>query len=170
MDFNNMTPCDSRIYCIHKSITMKARNFFDLEVFEDLKNRIHALDDTSQRLWGKMDVAQMLHHCQFPMQIALASESAPLKKNVVARWLFSKSLYSDKPFMKNLPTAPILRIKGPKDFEVEKVALLDLMEQLWKDRNNEDRRPHPVFKISTKEQWGKTQWKHLNHHLEQFGV
>lgn len=44
------------------------------------------------------------------------------------------------------------------------------MNELWEDRNNENRVPHPVFGDFTKDQWGIMQWKHLNHHFEQFGV
>jgi Protein of unknown function (DUF1569) len=29
---------------------------------------------------------------------------------------------------------------------------------------------HPVFGKMTKEQWSKATWKHLDHHLQQFGV
>jgi hypothetical protein len=29
---------------------------------------------------------------------------------------------------------------------------------------------HPVFGKLTKEQWSKATWKHIDHHLKQFGV
>jgi Protein of unknown function (DUF1569) len=30
--------------------------------------------------------------------------------------------------------------------------------------------PHPIFGKMTKEEWSKGTWKHLDHHLQQFGV
>jgi len=30
--------------------------------------------------------------------------------------------------------------------------------------------PHPSFGEFTKEQWGQLEYKHLDHHLRQFGV
>ena len=30
--------------------------------------------------------------------------------------------------------------------------------------------PHPIFGAFTHQQWGQLQYKHLDHHLRQFGV
>ncbi|NND11366.1 MAG: DUF1569 domain-containing protein, partial [Flavobacteriaceae bacterium] len=37
-------------------------------------------------------------------------------------------------------------------------------------RDKAEWEPHPSFGYYTKDQWGKTQYKHLDHHLRQFGV
>jgi hypothetical protein len=42
------------------------------------------------------------------------------------------------------------------------------MKALYADHENENRRPQAVFGHCTKEQWGKMNWKHLNHHFEQY--
>ena len=56
----------------------------------------------------------------------------------------------------------------PKDFEKEKQILLEMIMN-FKEENIVDT-PHPFFGKLTKEQWSKGTWKHLDHHLQQFGV
>ena len=55
-----------------------------------------------------------------------------------------------------------------KDFEKEKAQLLDMLNRFTE--SNMINEQHPVFGKLTKEQWSKAMWKHLDHHLKQFGV
>jgi len=117
-----------------------------------------------------MQVGQMLHHCQMPLNIILQKEDYGVKPNWLVNLLFKKSMYSDKPWRKNMPTAPGFKITADKDFEVEKTEIVSLINELNDQREKEDWQPHPAFGKLTKEQWGKMQYKHLDHHLRQFGV
>ncbi|KQC34675.1 hypothetical protein AAU57_14625, partial [Nonlabens sp. YIK11] len=141
--------------------------FLKESTYRKLRERLQNIDASKSPEWGKMDAAQMLKHCQFPIQIAMGKEKVGLKSNWLAKVFFKKSLYSPKPFRKNLPTAPSLKVADPKDFESEKEKLDQWMQELWYDRHNENRRPHPVFGTFSKEQWGMLQWKHLDHHFRQ---
>ena len=77
-------------------------------------------------------------------------------------------LYNDQPFKKHLPTDKSFIMKEIKDFELEKKKLLDMLNR-FTEANMIDE-PHPFFGKLTKEQWSKGTWKHLDHHLQQFGV
>ncbi len=79
-------------------------------------------------------------------------------------------MYSDKPWRKNLPTAKGFAIKDEKDFDTEKQAIANLINALNDQRERNDWQPHPAFGKMTKDQWGKMQYKHLDHHFRQFGV
>ena len=46
---------------------MEVKNLFDAAVKNDVIGRINKLTPQTQRLWGKMDVSQMLAHVQMPM-------------------------------------------------------------------------------------------------------
>ena len=46
--------------------------------------------------------------------------------------------------------------------------LLDLIGQ-FNEAALSDKK-HPVFGFMTKEQWSKSGWKHIDHHLKQFGA
>jgi len=90
--------------------------------------------------------------------------------NLFVRMFFKKQMYRDKPFRRNLPTAPNLKTKEEKDLAQEKAKLRQLVTEFYACRNRTTWNPHPIFGKFTHEQWGKMQYKHLDHHLNQFGV
>jgi hypothetical protein len=59
-------------------------------------------------------------------------------------------------------------IGSDKDFEKEKAALVDMINRFTESAVAGER--HPVFGKLSKENWSKATWKHLDHHLKQFGV
>ena len=145
-------------------------SIFDNGVAQEVQNRITTLTNQSQAKWGKMNAGQMLYHCQMPLNIILEKDDYNLKPNWFAKTFFKKSMYSDTPWKKNLPTVRAFKITDERTFETEKDTLLKLVDELESKRNKEDWRAHPTFGTLTKEQWGKMQYKHLDHHLRQFGV
>lgn len=83
--------------------------------------------------------------------------------------LFKKTLWDEKPWKKGLPTDATYITTGElKEFVAEKAKLLELISRFQeKDVNLEK---HPVFGRMNKEQWSKSAWKHIDHHLKQFGA
>lgn len=146
------------------------KSFFDDGVYEEISFRLNKLSGDSQPNWGKMSCAQMLNHCQKPLNTILEKEDYGLKPNWLVNLLFKKSMYSDKLWRKNMPTAPKFIIKENKDFETEIAQMRQLLKELHSERNREQWQPHPAFGKLTKDQWGKMQYKHLDHHFRQFGV
>ncbi|HEX7847906.1 MAG TPA: DUF1569 domain-containing protein [Chitinophagaceae bacterium] len=149
---------------------MEVKNLFDATVKQEIVDRINTLTAASPRKWGKMDVAQMLAHLQLPIAIAYGTHQP--KGSFVLRLvgpLFKSKLWDDKPYKQGLPTDPtFIMIGSAKDFEQEKTKLLVLIEQFTETKVAGDR--HPVFGKMSKENWSMATWKHLDHHLKQFGV
>lgn len=83
---------------------------------------------------------------------------------------FKKSLYNDKPWKQNLPTAKSFKVEEDKDFATEKEVLISLIRDFYQEKDKKEWDPHPAFGSFTPEQWGQMQYKHLDHHLRQFGV
>jgi hypothetical protein len=82
-----------------------------------------------------------------------------------------KQLLADKPFKQNLPTAPQFMVKDYGVFESEKqklTAMINKFQQGGPGKLSQD--PHPFFGKLTVDEWDQLQWKHLDHHLRQFGV
>jgi hypothetical protein len=149
---------------------MEVKSLFDPAVKQDIITRINTLTPQSARLWGKMEVAQMLAHLQQPLEVALGKRT--IKGSFFMNLLlpfFKTTLWDDKPWKKGLPTDPTYITAGEmKEFSAEKANLLELISQFQeKDVNLEK---HPVFGRMTKEQWSKSAWKHIDHHLKQFGA
>ncbi|MEP6596807.1 MAG: DUF1569 domain-containing protein, partial [Ginsengibacter sp.] len=132
--------------------------------------RINKLSARSQPQWGQMNTAQMLAHLQQP--IGVAEGTHKLTRTLFARIvgpMVKSMIYNDKPFKRNLPTdKSFVMTSYEKDFEKEKQNLVTMINN-FKEENivNE---LHPFFGKLSKEQWSKGTYKHLEHHLPQFGV
>ena len=134
--------------------------------------RVRALTPTHRPRWGRMDVARMLAHCADGLRNAtgslpIAVRRIPLAQSRFVRWLMIDVL----PMPKGAPTAPELLRTVPPDITAEREALLGLLAQFDAAQIASVRwAPHPLFGVLTPAQWGRLAWKHLDHHLRQFGV
>lgn len=146
------------------------KSLLDRESFNEIKDRLTKLTEDSERQWGKMTPGQMARHCQAPLEIMLQKNDYGVKPNWLINLLFKRSMYNDKPWRKNLPTAPSFRITDDRDFAVEKAKLVDLIDEIGTKLDKEDWGKHPAFGKLTTRQWGQMQYKHLDHHLRQFGL
>jgi len=146
------------------------QSLFDQKTFQEIQQRLANLKPETTSLWGKMNAGQMLKHCQRPLEIAVYDKDFGLKSNFLIRTFFKKSMYDDRPFMKNMPTPKAFKVTETVDFNLERDNLLKLIEKFYDLRDKQDWKPHPVFGKLSQEQWGKIQYKHLNHHLNQFKV
>ncbi|MCM5661750.1 DUF1569 domain-containing protein [Galbibacter mesophilus] len=147
------------------------KSIFTEDGYTDAKARIASLNPTTMPVWGKMNVGQMLHHCQKPFALMLGKETVkvPFMAKVMSRF-YKPLLYNDKPLKQGLPTAKEFVVKDDRDFEKEKNVLLALMDEVHELKKQDKFAPHPIFGSFTKQQWGQMQYKHLDHHLRQFGV
>jgi len=148
------------------------KNLFDPSAAEEILSRFDKLQPDSKALWGKMNVAQMLAHIQVPTQVALGDRKL---KQSLPGLLFGriakKKLLSEKPFPTSLPTDPSFLMKGDHDFQTEKQKALALLNRLAAGGESAlTKNTHPFFGKMTADEWGILTWKHMDHHLRQFGV
>ena len=138
----------------------------------ELINRINQLKPGLQPAWGKMNVTQMLGHCQQPISVAFGE--LKLKRGLMG-FLFGniakKKLMSDAPMPKNLPTVKRFIMPDNLHFEEEKHKLIAQLIRIGTEGAAVfTREPHPFFGRLTVPEWDTLGWKHLDHHLQQFGV
>lgn len=150
------------------------KSLFESEGHNEILKRIDQLNASSEAVWGTMNVSQMLKHCQFPMEVAsgkkeLSSKKLSFMKRLIFK-LFKPSMYNDKPWKQGLQTAKKYVVKEDADFDVEKEKLVATINEFSQLSDKTNWPPHPFFGNFTTEQWGKAQYKHLDHHLRQFGV
>ncbi len=152
---------------------MDLPNIFSKEVSERIIERINKLIPSSQPLWGKMNVAQMLAHCCVPYEMVYTDKHPKpgLLMRFILKSFVKKGVVSDKPYAKSIKTAPAFLINEAKDFEVEKKRLIDYI------RETEvlgsyifDGKMSPSFGPLSANEWNNMFYKHLDHHLKQFGV
>jgi hypothetical protein len=149
------------------------KSLFDKVTLEEFISRINNLDRKALPQWGKMNVSQMLHHCQ--MTFLIASGDMIPRINPLVKFFFGnaarKQLLNDKEFKKNIPTFPEGKIVGQKEFDVEKGKLITLIKNFQqRGPDGLTKEPHSFFGKLSVEEWDRLQVKHLDHHLRQFGV
>jgi len=147
-------------------------NIYDQLHASAILHRIENLSPNAKPLWGIMNVAQMLAHCSLFQDIPMGNAFPP--RDWIGKLIgrFVKPLvYNDKPTPINMSTIPTIRIADDRDFDTEKERL---KQKIITFQSNGPEKcsdyPHPFFGKLTPEQWGKGIYKHLDHHLRQFGV
>jgi hypothetical protein len=139
----------------------------------ELLSRIEKLSPSSQRLWGKMEVAQMLAHCNVSYELVYENNH-PVPNALVKFMLkiFVKNkVVNGEPYKKNIQTAPNFIIKSSRDFEKEKARLIHYIEKTFElGEAYFDGKESHSFGILNKTEWNNMFYKHLDHHLQQFGV
>lgn len=147
------------------------KNLFQPEAVDEVIARIDALQSAAQRQWGKMDVAQMLAHCSAALDMAAGRLNPP--RIFIGRLIgpFIKPIYSnEKPFSRNNPTDPKLVVSDQRDFLREQEQLRLKIRQFHHGGEAQcTRHPHPFFGGMTPHEWSTGMYKHLDHHLRQFG-
>ena len=150
------------------------KNMFDRAVVNEVKTRMGKLEPQTERRWGKMTAAQMLGHCSVSMQWAVGEvvpEKGSLPVRLIGRLVKPMVFRNEDPLRKNSPTARSLIVADNRDLGRERDRLLGLIEKFEAGgAAGCTRNPHSFFGKMTPEQWAILMYKHLDHHLRQFGV
>ncbi|MGB9071349.1 MAG: DUF1569 domain-containing protein [Terriglobales bacterium] len=148
------------------------QNLFQEAAVGEVISRLDKLQPASQRQWGKMDVAQMMAHCSTTLDMAAGRLVLP--RLLVGRILgpFVRPVFTnDKPFSRNAPTDEKLKISDQRDFVREQEGLKQRVRQFHQGGETQCmKHPHPFFGPLTPHEWSTGMYKHLDHHLRQFGV
>ncbi len=144
------------------------KSVFDKTTRDELIIRINSINENSTAQWGKMNVYQMLKHCTLWEEMLLGKEQ--YKQSFLGR-LFGKialkNMLKDTPMKQNLPTVPSFKTSGNGDVAAAKAEWIGLIGK--HSHQNSSGLVHPFFGKLTAEQAGLIAYKHIDHHLRQFG-
>lgn len=149
------------------------KNLFDQTTAEEIKGRITHLKSDSPRQWGTMNSAQAAAHCCKGLEMAMGEIRPPRAAlGRVIGWVIKPLVFrDDEPFRRNSPTAKELLIEDNRDFAVEQQRLSTLVQRFTAAGPAVcTTHPHSFFGQLTPEQWSILMYKHLDHHLRQFGA
>ena len=152
------------------------KNLFDPTLGDEIKQRIMRLHPDSERQWGNMTPAQTLAHCTSGMQMAMGiinPKRASFPANIMGLLIKLLVFGDDKPMRRNSPSAPELFSANPTrgDFERERAQLIAAVDSFaTRGAACCSQHPHPFFGPLKPEQWAILMYKHVDHHLRQFGV
>jgi hypothetical protein len=147
------------------------KSVFEKTTRDNLLNRAGQLTQNSTAQWGKMNVCQMMKHCRLADEMFLGKK----KYNrvfiglLLGRMGLKRLLKDEKPMPHNAPTGAALKIKeNDLDFSDEKNKWITVIDEYGNFSNPDF--VHWFFGKMTEEQVGRFAYKHIDHHLRQFGV
>ncbi|NNC95964.1 MAG: DinB family protein [Chitinophagales bacterium] len=149
------------------------KNIFDPEVTNEVLERINNLTPETQPQWGKMNVAQMLAHCNVTYEMAYEDKHKKPGKlmRIMLKMFVKNAVVNAKPYPKNSRTAPQFLVSDKQEFEREKERLINYIKKTIElGREHFEGRKSHSFDELTAEEWNNMFYKHLDHHLRQFGV
>ena len=152
---------------------MALPNIFTKSVSDSVVQRINQLTSATQPQWGKMSVAQMLAHCCVTYEMVY--EDKHPKPNAVVKFMLKtflkNTVVNEKAYKQNSGTGPQFIIKETKDFDAEKTRLIGFINktQGLSEGHFDGKASHSLGNLN-KTEWNNLFYKHLDHHLRQFGV
>ncbi len=140
----------------------------DASARAEIIERIRGLRPDSSPRWGRMSVDQALWHLNQALLVSLGQLQArprPMPLRFVA-----KPIAVNVRWPRNEPNAPEFEAVSPHDFASERRRHLQMLEDFAR-RPLEARYPaHPVLGSMTGREWSRMHYRHLDHHLKQFGA
>jgi Protein of unknown function (DUF1569) len=150
------------------------KNLFEVPVAGEIKDRVARLRPESERQWGTMTAAQALAHCSRSMEWAVGDRQPPragLGVRIMGRIVKPMALGNDAPLRRNSPTSKDLVVEDECDLAMERERLCVLIDRFVASGSKGcTTAPHSFFGPLTPEEWATLTYKHLDHHLRQFGV
>jgi hypothetical protein len=143
---------------------------WDADAVSGIRSRLDNLTPQHKPRWGRMNAAQMQVHVRQQIECALGQLELkpmtgvfrmPLMPYLIIHWL---------PWPKGAQTAPELVDPVTGDWDQERAALLDALEQLVASGPGGRFAEHPMFGVLKGREWGVLVWRHLDHHFRQFGI
>lgn len=134
-------------------------------------SRVRSLSASSTARWGRMSVTGMLQHLRLSAQMAVGDlEVASKSKRAFEVFPLKHLILYVLPFPKGAPTAPELHPDASATFEEERAAVLELLDRIGAGPGEGAGPSHPLFGPLSWREWGAATYKHVDHHLKQFGA
>jgi len=149
------------------------KNLFDPARVEEIKQRIAMLRPESERQWGTMTAPQAVEHCSRGLEMALGERKLPreLLGRILGPIIKPKVFANDEPMRRNSPTSKALVVQDERNLAQECARLCGMIDRFAAaGPAGCTSHPHSFFGKLKAEEWAILMYKHLDHHLRQFGV
>ena len=136
---------------------------------KELVERLARVTPESKARWGRFDAPRMMCHLGDALEEALGRRTVPRQGPAMLRHFPVKHLaIYVVPMPKGAKAPRELLAEAPGDFETNRRRVAEGIEQLaaLPRGNGPD---HFLFGRMTQEHWNALEWKHIDHHLRQFG-
>ncbi|MFL5598050.1 MAG: DinB family protein, partial [Gemmatimonadaceae bacterium] len=142
----------------------------DARARQELLDRLERLSPDARPLWGRMSAPQMLAHLADWMLMAKGDLNTAAKKRILRYPVVKQLVIYWLPWPKGVPTAPELLGRTPLEWTIERAAVRQHVQSFAKLDPKAAWPDHPAFGKITPRAWGVLGYRHMDHHLRQFGV
>lgn len=132
--------------------------------------RARKLTPESRPLWGKFTVDGMLAHVVETFRMGLGELPVRSKKLAMRHWPLNVLIVYLLPMPRGLPTARELIARPPESLNSELATLETYMDKFGRAQDRREWPEHPALGRLSRRAWGRLGYKHVDHHLRQFGV
>jgi hypothetical protein len=149
------------------------KDLFEPATVSEVKQRVAHLKPDSQRQWGTMNVAQAVAHCAASMEWAVGDSVPPRMfiGRIIGRIVKPMVLRENEPMRRNSPTSKTLVVADQRNLATEQQRLGQLIDRFSSGGPPAcTTHPHSFFGPLTPQEWAVLMYKHLDHHLRQFGA
>ena len=150
------------------------KNWFHAADAADILRRLDGLSADARPQWGTLTAGDLLCHLADPVRVALGEKHAARLPGPFGLPGLAHLIVWILPWPKGAPTAPeFLPQAGmtpATGFDSDKQVLLAVLRRFGDSPPDRVFAPSPVFGRLSRRAWGRLMWRHLDHHLTQFGL
>lgn len=143
---------------------------FDPAAADGIRRRLDRLTPDGRPRWGTMSAGRMVAHVSDQLRVALGDLPCEPRPGPMNNPLVRRLVIYVFPWPKGSPTAPELLTTSAGDWAADVAALRSLIDRFTAAGPAGRLAPHPSLGPLTGRMWGVLAWRHLDHHLRQFGV
>jgi uncharacterized protein DUF1569 len=149
---------------------MLMKTLLDAAHRQEILQRLEQVPADRRPFWGSMNAAQMVGHVTDTMRAPLGELQAAPKKSFLQNPILRHAMIYWIPFPKGVPTAPEFVHSGQDDFAKNMSELKGAVDRFVARASRGPLPPHVIFGDISNKDWGVQMYKHIDHHLRQFGA
>jgi hypothetical protein len=136
----------------------------------ELHDRVGGLAWDSRALWGRFTAPKMICHLAESLKMAMGDLKVAPKRSPLRYPPLKQLIVYVAPFPKGVPTAPELLARAPREWRDDVADVRSLLELAVASRTTDAWPEHPAFGKLSQRAWGVLIYRHMDHHLRQFGA
>lgn len=145
------------------------RTLFDPAAREAIRARVDRLTPERKPLWGRMDAGKVVVHLTAQLRAGLGELPCAPQKTPFNNWLMRRLIVYG-PWPRGAPTAPEFLATPPATWAADMADLRAAIDRFGARDEAGEWPEHPAFGRLSGRLWGVLAWRHMDHHLRQFGV
>ncbi len=136
---------------------------------DNLVRRLENLSANAKPKWGKFTAPQMVTHLNEAIRMGLGELPVQARRTPFKKFPLKQLIIYVAPFPKGAPTAPELLAGTSGEWNGEISRFKELLNRFA--TGSHTRMPeHPAFGRLSRNAWGRLGYRHIDHHLKQFGA